>query len=346
MQDRPIARAPVIPYNRSMPSPVALITGVTGQTGSYLAELLLGLGYDVYGLKRRHVAGEMRNLATALNHPDRFTLIDGDMTDEVSIRSIIEAIKPDQIYNLAAMSFVATSWTTPIFTNDVNYLGFIRLLEAVRQHKTDARVYQASSSEMFGNQTSDDGYQRESTRMIPRSPYGVSKLAAHRIAQVYRESFGMFVSCGICFNHESPRRGPEFVTRKIAIGLAARAVWLDNPKVKLGYLLAKRDWGYAPDYARAMKMMLEQDEPGDYVIATGETHSVQDFLELAHEVAGLDGSYEDHIEIDRQFIRPAEVFELRGDASKARQELGWRPSVSFPELVEIMVSAELAKNGL
>ena len=195
---------------------------------------------------------------------------------------------------------------------------------------------------MFGNQIDEDGYQRESTPMIPRSPYGVSKLAAHRIAQVYRESFNMHISCGICFNHESPRRGYEFVTRKVAFGFASRAIYeAGNPKVKLGWLDAKRDWGYAPDYARAMHLMLRQDEPDDYVIATGESHSVREYLELAHAAAGLDGTYEDHIEHDPKFNRPAEVVELRGNATLAHQNLGWRPETSFQELVEIMVNHEL-----
>ncbi len=317
----------------------ALITGVTGQTGSYLAELLLSKGYDVYGLKRRHASYNPANLVTCFNSPDRFTVVDGDMTDEVSLRAVVEAVQPDEIYNMAAMSFVAHSWTAPLLTNDVNYLGFIRLLEAVREIKPKARVYQASSSEMFGNTAAP---QSEGTLMTPRSPYGVSKLAAHRIAQVYRESFGMFVSCGICFNHESPRRGPEFVTRKIAIGMASQAIWSGNPKFKLGYLDSKRDWGYAPDYAQAMWMMLQLGAADDFVIATGETHSVRDFLEAAHKAAGLDGSYHDYIEVDTDLYRPAEVLELRGDATKARAMLGWEPTVDFEELASIMVNAELA----
>ena len=316
----------------------ALITGVTGQTGSYLAELLLGKGYQVAGLKRRHASYNPRNLATCFNYPNTFSLVDGDMTDEGSLRSIIDAVQPDEIYNMAAMSFVAESWNTPIFTNNVNYLGFIRLLEAVRDLKPDAKVYQASSSEMFGNQAPP---QYEGTKMTPRSPYGVSKLGAHRIAQVYRESFGLFISCGVCFNHESPRRGAEFVTRKIAIGLAARVIYPGNPKIKLGYLDSKRDWGYAPDYARAMWLMLQRGAADDFVIATGETHSVREYLELAHAFSGLDGTYEDHIELDESLYRPAEVFELRGDASKARDILGWEPIVGFEELVKIMVNSEL-----
>ncbi len=321
-----------------MSEKTALITGVTGQTGSYLAELLLKKGYQVAGLKRQHASYNPRNLATCFNSPSQFTLVDGDMTDESSLRSIIEAVQPDEVYNMAAMSFVAESWNIPISTNNVNYLGFIRLLEAVRDIKPDAKIYQASSSEMFGNQAPP---QHELTRMTPRSPYGVSKLGAHRIAQVYRESFGLFISCGICFNHESPRRGPEFVTRKIAIGLVSRVIWSGNPKFKLGYLDAKRDWGYAPDYARAMWMMLQRAAPDDFVIATGETHSVREYLELAHAVSGLKGTYRDHCETDESLYRPAEVYGLRGDASKANKILGWEPEVNFEQLVEIMVQSEL-----
>jgi GDPmannose 4,6-dehydratase len=321
-----------------MSEKTALITGVTGQTGSYLAELLLAKHYAVAGLKRRHAAYNPRNLATCFNYPETFTLIDGDMTDESSLRAIIEAVQPDEIYNMAAMSFVAESWTTPISTNDVNYLGFIKLLEAVRAIKPNTKVYQASSSEMFGNQPPP---QHEMTRMTPRSPYGVSKLAAHRVAQVYRESFGMFISCGICFNHESPRRGIDFVTRKIAVGLAARAIYAGNPKIKLGYLDSKRDWGYAPDYARAMWMMLQRGAADDWVIATGETHSVREYLQLAFEASGLSGQVEDHVEIDESLYRPAEVFELRGDPSRANKILEWEPEVNFKQLVEIMVTSEL-----
>jgi GDPmannose 4,6-dehydratase len=321
-----------------MSEKTALITGVTGQTGSYLAELLLAKHYAVAGLKRRHAAYNPRNLATCFNYPETFTLIDGDMTDESSLRAIIEAVQPDEIYNMAAMSFVAQSWNTPISTNDVNYLGFIKLLEAVRAIKPNTKVYQASSSEMFGNQPPP---QHEMTRMTPRSPYGVSKLAAHRVAQVYRESFGMFISCGICFNHESPRRGIDFVTRKIAVGLAARAIYAGNPKIKLGYLDSKRDWGYAPDYARAMWMMLQRGAADDWVIATGETHSVREYLQLAFEASGLSGQVEDHVEIDESLYRPAEVFELRGDPSRANKILEWEPEVNFKQLVEIMVTSEL-----
>ncbi len=316
---------------------IALVTGVSGQTGSYLAEHLLSLGYAVVGLVRRTTQPGWPNLANCL-YDDRFKLVKGDMTDVVSLRNIIEGHQPDEIYNLAAMSFVGESWNQPMLTNEVNYLGFLRILEICRESLPTARIYQASSSEMFGNQP---GPQNEQTRMTPRSPYGVSKLAAHRMARVYRESFDMFVSCGICFNHESPRRGIEFVTRKIASGFGARAIWGDNPKVQLGYLDSKRDWGYAPDYARAQYMILQADEPTDFVIATGKTHSVRDFLIAAHASAELSGTYRDHIEVDEGLFRPAEVEELVGDATKANLILGWQPRVDFGQLVDLMVEAEM-----
>ena len=316
---------------------IALVTGVSGQTGSYLAEYLLNLGYVVVGLVRRTTNPGWPNLAKIIQH-DRFKLVKGDMTDEISLRNIIEGHKPDEIYNLAAQSFVGESWNQPMFTNEVNYLGFLRILEICRESLPSARIYQASSSEMFGNQP---GPQNEQTRMTPRSPYGVSKLAAHRMGRVYRESFGMFVSCGIFFNHESPRRGMDFVTRKIAYGFGARAIWSGNPKVKLGYLDSKRDWGYAPDYAEAQHLILQADEPTDFVIATGKTHSVRDFLVVAHKWAGLPGIYQDHIEVDESLFRPAEVEELIGDASKAKDILGWEPRVDFDQLVGLMVTAEM-----
>ena len=324
-----------------MTKKVALVTGVSGQTGSYLAEHLLDLGYKVLGMVRRKSTPGHPNLADASRHPnvDQFEFVQGDMTDEASLRRVIEEHEPDEIYNLAAQSFVAASWSQPMLTNDVNYLGFLRILEICRESLPDCRIYQASSSEMFGNQP---GPQSEVTRMTPRSPYGVSKLAAHRIARVYRESFDMFVASGICFNHESPRRGYEFVTRKIAAGFANRAIYEDgNPKVKLGYIDSFRDWGYAPDYARAQHLMLQIDEPMDMVIATGESHSVREFLVEAHADAGLGGTWEDHVEIDENLYRPAEVYELIGDPFLANHRLGWRPEVDFETLVSIMVQAEL-----
>ena len=327
-----------------MTTKTALITGVSGQTGSYLAELLLTLGYRVLGMVRRTSTPGHPNLADAArlsptNSGGIFEFVQGDMTDEASLRKVIEEGQPDEIYNLAAQSFVAASWSQPMLTNDVNYLGFIRILEICRQTARDTRIYQASSSEMFGNQP---GPQRETTRMVPRSPYGVAKLAAHRVARVYRESFGMFVSCGICFNHESPRRGIEFVTRKIAVGFANRAIFEQgNPKVKLGYIDSFRDWGYAPDYARAQHMMLQTPEPGDCVIATGKSHSVREFLIEAHADAGLSGTWEDHVEIDESLYRPAEVYSLVGDTTKASEWLKWEPEVDFETLVSIMVQAEL-----
>lgn len=327
----------------------ALITGVTGQTGSYLAELLLAKDYDVFGLVRRRSTGlEIANLGRPLMH-DRFVYIFGDMTDASSLVEAIRVSRPDEIYNLAAQSFVGVSWNQPVLTQEVNYIGFISLLEAVRQVKDELEyepiIYQASSSEMFGNQPAP---QSEVTWMTPRSPYGVSKLAAHRIAKVYRESFGMLICCGICFNHESPRRGLEFVSRKIAAGVARRKL-APNPmnKIRLGNLNAARDWGYAPDYARAMWEMLqwsvENDMADDFVIATGETHTVKEFLELACEVAELPGSCYDHVTHDESLFRPAEVNLLLGDFSKARREFGWEPRVKFEQLVEIMVKSELER---
>lgn len=324
-----------------MASKTALVTGVSGQTGSYLAEHLLALGYRVLGLVRRRSTPGYPNLVDLSRHEnvDQFRFVHGDMTDEASLRKVIEESQPDEIYNLAAQSFVAASWSQPMLTNDVNYLGFLRILEICRESLPEARIYQASSSEMFGNQP---GPQDERTRMTPRSPYGVAKLAAHRIARVYRESFGMFVASGICFNHESPRRGYEFVTRKIAAGFANRAIYEDgNPKIKLGYIHSLRDWGYAPDYARAQHLMLQIDEPMDMVIATGESHSVREFLVTAHAAAGLDGTWEDHVEFDQDLYRPAEVYELLGDPSRASERLNWQPEVDFEELVHIMVQAEL-----
>ena len=312
----------------------ALITGVTGQDGSYLAEFLLDRGYVVYGMERRRAIPYHKNLEYVLHNPD-YRKVSGDMTDPISLKRVVEECRPDEIYNLAAQSFVHLSWSEPLSTNLVNYIGFLHLLEVCRQVDWPIKIYQASSSEMFGNQPPP---QHERTPMTPRSPYGVSKLAAHRIGRVYRESFDMFVSCGICFNHESPRRGPEFVTRKIAQGVAAIAK-RQADELRLGTLTAKRDWGYAKDYIRAMWLMLQYDQPGDYVIATGVSHSVEDFVILAFEVAGLD--WKDYIVIDEELVRPAEVWLLRGDASKAKIDLNWEPTTTFSQLVEIMVKAEL-----
>ena len=311
----------------------ALITGITGQDGSYLAELLLTKGYDVYGLVRRTSTVNSSRIEHIL---DKIQLIPGDMADESSLINAIRLSKPDEVYNLAAQSFVGSSWTQPIFTGDVTGLGVTRLLEAIRISGQGTKFYQASSSEMFGKV--HETPQSEMTPFHPRSPYAVSKLYGHWAALNYRESYGMFNSCGILFNHESPRRGIEFVTRKISNGVARFYHGLDS-ELKLGNLDAKRDWGYAGDYVKAMWMMLQRDEPGDYVVATGETHSVREFCEIAFDTAGLD--WEKYVKVDPAFMRPAEVDTLKGDSSRAEKELGWKPEVSFKELVRMMVENDM-----
>lgn len=336
----------------------ALITGITGQDGGYLAEYLLKLGYTVVGMKRR-TSSRNEDVLIDLAKRGDFQIVEGDMTDSISLRDILDAVRPDEVYNLAAQSFVSASWSQPLLTNEVNYMGVLNLLEACRNMGANRpRIYQASTSEMFGNQISP---QNELTRMTPRSPYGVSKLAAHRMCNCYRESFGMFISCGILFNHESPRRGPEFVTRKIAQSVAKIAAGRQD-FITLGSLDAKRDWGYAPDYVRAMWLMLQQEEPDDFVIASGETHTVLDFVREAFNTVFLfhydlwgnnsrfqfEGELQDHhirpfIKHDKKLTRPAEVFELRGDARLAKEVLGWQPTTNFKGLVRIMVDAEIKK---
>jgi len=315
----------------------ALITGISGQDGSYLAELLLEKGYDVLGMMRRQSSPQLGNLQEVKDR-DGFNLASGDLTDATSLRSIISKYKPHEIYNLAAMSFVATSWEQPVLTQDVNFIGFINILEAVRSQASphQIRVYQASTSEMFGNVPPP---QKETDAMVPHSPYGVSKLAAHRMAKVYRDSYDMFISCGILFNHESPRRGIEFVTRKIAHG----AVLIKYGKAKhlhLGNLDSKRDWGHAKDYVRAMWLMLQQDEPDDFVIGTGESHSVGEFVATAFKILGI-GFWGNYVKTDERYLRPVDIKELRADASKAYQVLGWKPEISFNKLVLDMVQAEI-----
>jgi GDPmannose 4,6-dehydratase len=312
----------------------ALITGITGQDGSYLAEHLLQLGDRVVGVTRRtssHTGGRIEHLA------GRIELIGADLLDQTSLLTIVDQIQPDEVYNLAAQSFVPASWQQPVLTSEVTALGVTRLLEAVRLARPTARVYQASSSEMFGMVT--EAPQNERTPFYPRSPYGVSKLYGHWTAVNYRESYGMFVVSGILFNHESGRRGREFVTRKISHGVARIAHGLER-ELRLGNLDARRDWGYAPDYVRAMHLMMQRDEPRDYVIASGETHSVREFCELAFAQVGLD--WRDHVVLDPALLRPAEVESLVGDASAARRDLGWQPTVNFDELVRIMVEADMA----
>ncbi len=313
----------------------ALITGITGQDGSYLAELLLEKGYEVHGLIRRLSTPNI----TRIEHiSDKITLVEGDLTDQSSLNYAMKEVQPEEVYNLAAQSFVGTSWNQPVLTGDVTGMGAVRLLEAVRHFSKDARVYQASSSEMFGKVS--EMPQNENTKFYPRSPYGCAKVYAYWMCINYRESYDMHVSNGILFNHESPRRGLEFVTRKITDAVAR--IYLGKSKeVKLGNLDAKRDWGYAGDYVEAMWLMLQRDNPDDYVIATGESHSVREFVELAFNEAGLD--WEEHVKVDPKLFRPAEVEYLVGDYSKAKRTFGWEPKVTFKELVKMMVEADIER---
>lgn len=314
----------------------AFITGITGQDGSYLAELLLEKGYKVYGLTRRTSTQNFDRIEHLMHEPN-LELISGDLIDQHSLTNAIQEIQPDEVYNLAAQSFVKTSWEQPVLTGEFTALGVTRVLEALRLVCPKAKFYQASSSEMFGKVQQVP--QTEQTPFYPRSPYGVAKAYGHWITVNYRESFDMFAVSGILFNHESPRRGLEFVTRKIANGVAR--VKLGKQKyVELGNLDAKRDWGYAKDYVEAMWMMLQQENPDDYVIATGETHSVREFLQVACEVVGI-SDWESTYKHNPKYDRPAEVDLLIGDASKAKQQLGWEPKVTFQELVKIMTEAEL-----
>lgn len=312
----------------------ALITGITGQDGSYLAELLLEQGYEVVGMVRRT---SNVNLARLHHIQDRIELVSGDLLDETSIISALKEWRPIEVYNLAAQSFVTTSWDQAVFTGEATALGVTRLLDAIRTVDPEIRYYQASSSEMFGKVRETP--QTELTPFYPRSPYGVAKVYGHWITVNYRESYGLHASSGILFNHESPRRGLEFVTRKITHGVARIKLGLED-KLPLGNLDAKRDWGFAGDYVKAMWSMLQQDRAEDFVVATGETHSVREFCEVAFARVGL--SWEDHVVVDKRFFRPAEVDLLIGDPSKARTVLGWQPAVDFAELVEMMVDADLA----
>jgi GDPmannose 4,6-dehydratase len=313
----------------------ALITGITGQDGSYLAELLLEKGYEVFGMTRR---ASTENVERIGHLTDRISLIQGDLLDPHSLVSALRTAEPHEVYNLAAQSFVPTSWNQPVLTAEFTGVGVTRLLEAVRTVDPQIRFYQASSSEMYGKVRQVP--QNEETPFYPRSPYGVAKTYGHYITVNYRESFGLYAVSGILFNHESPRRGLEFVTRKISDGVARIKLGLGEELV-LGNLDAERDWGYAGDYVEAMWQMLQQDEPGDFVIATGQPHSVREFAEIAFGHAGLD--WERHVKTDPEFLRPAEVDQLVGDAAKAKRELGWEPRHSFRELVEMMVDADLAR---
>jgi GDPmannose 4,6-dehydratase len=312
----------------------ALITGVTGQDGSYLAEFLLDKGYQVIGMVRRT---STLNFERIRHIQDRLTLVQGDLLDQVSLIDILREHRPQEVYNLAAQSFVPTSWKQPVLTGEYTALGVTRLLEAVRLVDPEMRFYQASSSEVFGKVR--EVPQRETTPFYPRSPYGVAKVYGHWIAVNYRESYNLFVCSGILFNHESPRRGLEFATRKATYGAARIKLGLQD-RLPMGNLESRRDWGYAGDYVRAMWLMLQQPEPDDYVVATGESHSVREWLEACFEHLGMD--YRRHVVVDPQFLRPAEVDQLVGDATKAREKLSWQPEVSFRQLAQIMADADLA----
>ncbi len=312
----------------------ALITGVTGQDGSYLAELLLEKGYEVYGMVRRSSTENFERI----NHiKDKLRLIQADLFDQGSLLDMIEDIRPNEVYNLAAQSFVPTSWTQPVLTGEYDAIGVTKLLEAIRKVDTKIKFYQASSSEMFGKVQQVP--QTERTPFYPRSPYGVAKVYGHFITVNYRESYNIHASSGILFNHESPRRGLEFVTRKISDGAARIKLGLANT-LYLGNLDAKRDWGYAGDYVVAMWLMLQQDEPENFVISSNENHSVREFAEIAFSRLGLE--YEQYVKIDQRYVRPAEVDILLGDSTQARKKLGWQPKVSFRQLVEMMVDSDLA----
>jgi len=313
----------------------ALITGITGQDGSYLAELLLAKGYRVVGMVRRASTENFERIAA---FRDRLQLRQADLLDQLSLIDLLRAVRPDEVYNLAAQSFVPTSWVQPVLTAEFDAVGVTRLLEALRLVAPEARLYQASSSEMFGQVRETP--QRETTPFYPRSPYGVAKVYGHFITVNYRESYNLFACSGILFNHESPRRGREFVTRKVTDGVARIKLGLAR-ELRLGNLAARRDWGFAGDYVEAMWRMLQQPTPDDYVVATGESHTVRELVEIAFACVGLDGS--EYVREDPALLRPAEVEHLVGDASKARRALGWTPTVSFPELVEMMVRADLER---
>jgi GDPmannose 4,6-dehydratase len=311
----------------------ALITGITGQDGSYLAELLLAEGYEVIGMVRRSSTLNFERIA---HIQDRVSLVAGDLLDEISLIGILREHRPAEVYNLAAQSFVQTSWTQPVLTGETTALGVTRVLDAIRIVDPEIRFYQASSSEMFGKV--QEVPQNEGTPFYPRSPYGVAKVYGHWITVNYRESYGLHASSGMLFNHESPRRGLEFVTRKVSHGVARIAAGMDD-KLFLGNLDAQRDWGFAGDYVRAMWLMLQRDEPDDFVVSTGETHSVRELCEIAFARVGLD--WHEHVVVDDKFLRPAEVDLLVGDATKAKTELKWEKTVTFADLVAMMVDADV-----
>ena len=317
----------------------ALITGITGQDGTYLADFLLKKGYDVIGTYRRTSHKSFERLE-AFDILDKVDVIRADLNDQISLNKAIKDTKPDEVYNLAAQSFVGASFDQPLLTSNVTGLGAIRLFEAVKEFSPDSKIYQASSSEMFGN---TDEIKTEDSRLYPASPYGIAKVYAHKSAQHYRNAYGMFIASGILFNHESPYRGLEFVTRKITSAIG-NIISKKQDKIFLGNIKAKRDWGFAGDYVKAMWLMLQQDTADDYVIATGKSHSVESFLEKAFEYSGL-GDWKNFVEISEKYIRPSDIDNLVGDASKAKQELNWEPEMSFDELVKLMVDSDLPQNN-
>ncbi len=323
-----------------MKKKTALITGIIGQDGPYLAKLLLKKNYEVYGLIRRYTNPNFSNL-DYLGITNDVEYVNGDMTDEGSLMNIVKTIQPDEVYNLAAQSFVGTSWDQAKVTTEINSMGVLYLLNAIKDHCPRAKFYQASTSEMFGNSSNKNGIQTEETPFHPRSPYAISKLYAHWMTVNFKESYGMFCASGILFNHESPIRGKEFVTRKITDGVARIKLGLEN-KIKLGNLDSKRDWGFAGDYVDAMWLMLQQKEPDNYIISTGKTHSIRDFLDEAFGYIGIK-SWKKHVSIDPRFKRPAELFVLKGRSTKARRKLGWRPKTTFKQLVAMMMEADLKR---
>ena len=312
----------------------ALVIGITGQDGVYLSDFLLKKGYEVIGTFRRTSHRSLERLES-FDMIDKVELLKMDLVDDISINKTIKYAQADEIYNLGAQSFVGVSFDQPILTSDINGLGPLRVFETVKESSPHSKIYQASSSEMFGN---SNEIKNEDSRMYPASPYGISKVYAHKTAQHYREAYEMFISCGILFNHESPFRGLEFVTRKITYSIA-RILKNKKDKIVLGNIKSKRDWGFAGDYVKAMWLMLQQDNPKDYVIATGESHSVEDFLEKAFQYVGID-NWREYVSIDEKFMRPQDIDNLIGDSSKAKKELGWTPSVSYEELVKMMIDED------
>lgn len=330
---------------------IALLTGINGQDGSFLAELLLEKGYKVIGIKRRSSTNNCWRLHNILDSPN-FILVDGDVTDSISIYNIVDKYKPDEVYNLAAMSFVGSSFEEPQYTAMVNYVGVINVLEAVKKIVPKCRVYQASTSELLGTAVNKDGYQDENTIFIPQSPYAISKLAAHHTCRLYRQAYNMFICCGILFNHEGVRRGEEFVTRKITKWIGNNYSKINNgykfllneEKLNLGNLEASRDFGSSKDYVQSMYLMLQQDTPDDYVIATGETHTIRELLDVAFGYININ-DWTLYVYVNPKFIRPAEVPYLRGDMTKAKEKLGWQPTTTFRELIEEMVESDIRKEN-